>query len=73
VSAEWDFEGIDTYPVHDRIDRARRTGRLDATHIFTRPGTYFPVVRVSSQRDGNTTSPYTRISNLARVRVVVHR
>jgi hypothetical protein len=71
VSAEWDFEGIGTYPVLARIGHPRPTVRLDATHTFTRPGTYFPVVRVASQRDGDPTKPYTRIPNLARVRVVV--
>jgi hypothetical protein len=72
VSAEWDFEGTGTYPDHARIRHTRRTVHLDATHTFTRPGTYFPVVRVTSQRDGDQATPYTRIPNLARVRVVVH-
>jgi hypothetical protein len=71
VSAEWDFEGVGTFPVRERIRRSRHTVRLDATYAFTRPGTYFPVVRVSSQRQGDPTEPYTRIPNLARVRVVV--
>jgi hypothetical protein len=42
-----------------------------ATH-FTQPGTYFPVVRVTSQGDGDPTSPFELIQNLASVRVVVH-
>jgi hypothetical protein len=71
VSAEWDFEGIGTYPVREQIRRARHAVRLDATYTFTRPGTYFPVVRVASQRQGDPTERYTRIPNLARVRVVV--
>jgi hypothetical protein len=71
VSAEWDFEGVGTYPVREELGRSRRTVRLDATYTFTRPGTYFPVVRVASQRQGDPTMPYTRIPNLARVRVVV--
>ena len=71
VSAEWDFEGIGTYPARAEIGRCGRTVRLDATYTFTEPGTYFPVVRVASQREGDPTTPYTRIPNLARVRVVV--
>ena len=34
-------------------------------------GTHFPVVRVVAQRDGDVTTPYARLQNLARVRVVV--
>ena len=71
VSAEWDFEGIGTYPVREEIRRSRHTVHLDETYTFTRPGTYFPVVRVASQREGDPARPYTRIPNLARVRVVV--
>jgi hypothetical protein len=35
-----------------------------------KPGTYFPVVRVSAQRDPH--DRYGVIQNVARVRVVVH-
>jgi hypothetical protein len=43
----------------------------DQRHSFTAPGTYFPTVRVAAHRDGDGTTPYARIQNLARVRVVV--
>jgi hypothetical protein len=72
VGGEWDFEGVGTYPVQASISHADRSVRLEASYTFTQPGTYFPVVRVTSQRDGDTDTPYTRIPNLARVRVVVH-
>ncbi|HET8711735.1 MAG TPA: hypothetical protein VFM32_10180, partial [Spongiibacteraceae bacterium] len=45
--------------------------QLSATHTFTKPGTYFSVIRVTPQREGNTQTPYGRIQNIARVRVVV--
>jgi hypothetical protein len=35
------------------------------------PGTYFPAVRVVANRNGDQTSPYARIQNLARARIVV--
>jgi hypothetical protein len=73
VSAEWDFEGTGTFPVDAEIGRARPVVHIDATHTFTTPGTYFPVVRVSSQRDGDPTMSYARIPNLARVRVTVRQ
>jgi hypothetical protein len=40
-------------------------------HSFALPGTYFPTVRVAAHRDGDANSPFARIHNLARVRVVV--
>ena len=40
-------------------------------HQFNDKGTHFPTVRVASQREVNPSSPFTRIYNLDRVRVVV--
>ncbi len=34
-------------------------------------GTHFPVVRLAAHRDGDLTTPYARLQNLARARVVV--
>ena len=47
------------------------TVTLKTTYTFSKPGTYFSVLRVSSQREGDTNIPYARIKNLASVRVVV--
>jgi len=44
---------------------------LKATYSFSQPGTYFPVLRATSQREGDPKTPYARIQNLGRVRVVV--
>ncbi len=72
VAAEWDFEGRGDYPlVESNLDGTASRLTLTASHIFDEPGTYFPALRVSSQRDGDTATPYTRVPNLARVRVVV--
>jgi hypothetical protein len=71
VAAEWDFEGTGERGVPARIDRPSTSERLTATYRFTKPGTYFPVVRVTSQRDGDTDTPYGLVSNLARARVIV--
>jgi hypothetical protein len=38
---------------------------------YDRPGTYFPTVRIGSEREGNAQTTYTRIYNLGKVRVVV--
>lgn len=71
VAAEWDFEGVGNYPVAARLEAPQALVRLSATHSFSKPGTYFSVLRATSQRQGDTQTPYARIQNIARVRVVV--
>jgi hypothetical protein len=72
VSAEWDFEGSGDYPVTETLKDTRSTRvALTTTHVFSKPGTYFAVLRAASQRQGDAKTPYTRALNLSRVRVVV--
>jgi hypothetical protein len=72
VAAQWAFDGDASYPASSVLPKAAgaRT-TLKTTHVFTKPGTYFTTLRVVSQRDGDAATPYARIQNLARVRVVV--
>jgi hypothetical protein len=74
VAVEWDFEGEGTFPVTGKIVPTDKSGArvtLKTTHTFTKPGTYFPTLRAVSQRQGDANTPYARIQNLGRVRVVV--
>ena len=74
VSAEWDFEGAGTFPVKQKeivFDEKAGRATLKMTHQFSKSGTYFPTLRVASQRDGDAQTPFARIQNLDRVRVVV--
>jgi len=71
VAAEWDFEGVGSYPEKAPIDTPKPLVSLSAAFVFAKPGTYFPVLRATSQRQGDMNTPYCRIQNLARVRVVV--
>jgi len=71
VAAEWDFEGAGDYPVAERLDTPQALVSLSATHSYPKPGTYFAVLRAASQRQGDVKTPYARIQNIARVRVVV--
>ena len=74
VAAQWDFEGDSTFAVEGKlIPDGKNTFRvtLKTTHTFTKPGTYFITLRVASQREGDPKTPFTRIQNLERVRVVV--
>jgi hypothetical protein len=78
VAAEWDFEATaavvagDTnrFPVAEQFAPAARV-TLTRQHTFTQPGTYFPALRAHSHRQGNAKTPYARVPNLGRVRVVV--
>jgi hypothetical protein len=79
VSMEFDFEGSGEYLV--TIPLQSSTGQTSASarllYSFSQPGTYFPAVRGASQQDlrfmrsGNSSSPFGKIQNLDRVRVVV--
>jgi hypothetical protein len=72
VSAQWDFDGIGSYSdVAEPGEPTSEILRVSATHAYTKPGTYFPAVRVASQREGNASTPFARSMNLSRVRVVV--
>ena len=73
VSADWDFEGIGKFLVVGKFSSKSNRSRvtLKTTYKFSKTGTYFPVLRVASQRDGDTRTPYARIKNLGRVRVLV--
>jgi PKD domain len=70
VNVEWDVEGTGDYPAATPTNKPILNG-LTMKHTFTKPGTYFATVRVTSQRDGDTNTPFTRVQNLDRVRVVV--
>jgi hypothetical protein len=71
VAAEWDFEGVGDFPVAARLDTPQTLVRLSAIHSYSRPGTYFAVLRAASQRQGDVDTPFARIENIARVRVTV--
>lgn len=71
VAAEWDFEGAGNYPASAQISAGQTLVNLSATHAYAKPGTYFAVLRATSQREDNANTPFGRIQNIARVRVVV--
>ena len=71
VAAEWDFIGAGDYPVAGQIATPGSSVTVEATYAYSKPGTYFAVLRATSQREGDSKTPYARVQNLARVRVVV--
>jgi hypothetical protein len=70
VKTEWDFEGSGEYAVVS-LPAPDTSATVTGTHTFTAPGTYFPALRATVQRDGDAETPYARVQNLGRVRVVV--
>ncbi len=70
VEAEWDFEGDGAYPVKAQVKPAARV-TVKTSYVFTKPGTYFPALRVAVDRKGEAGSQYARPLNIGRVRVVV--
>jgi hypothetical protein len=71
VAAEWDLLGVGDYRVAGQLAAAGASVSVKTTYSYSKPGTYFPVLRVTSQRDGDSKTPYTRVQNLGRVRVAV--
>ena len=54
----------------DDIGRPKPTVKLDGSHRYTEPGTYYVSVKVASSRSGRA-EPFAQVENLDRVRVVV--
>jgi hypothetical protein len=71
VDAEWDFKGEGNNYIAAHIGHIRPAVQLKTTYTFSEPGTYFPVLHATSQREGDPDTPWARIENLDRVRVVV--
>jgi hypothetical protein len=74
IAAEWDFEGTGEFPITEPLtneDMSYTFKSITREFSFAAPGTYFPALRVTAQRLGQADSPYGRILNLGRVRVVV--
>lgn len=73
VSAAWDFEGDGKFPGKGILKSINSTGsrvKLSTTYTFRKAGTYFVTLRGISQRTADVT-PFARIQNLERVRVIV--
>jgi hypothetical protein len=74
TAAEWSFEGDINYPIKGNftnINDDYTIATVEADYVFSKPGTYFPVVRVKSNREGDLNNIFTQVKNLCRVRVIV--
>ncbi|MGW0808959.1 tannase/feruloyl esterase family alpha/beta hydrolase [Nonomuraea sp. NPDC002799] len=71
VEVALDAENADAWPYVDTaLDGGRTAVAFTASHVYTTPGTYFPVFRVGAHRDGHDRKGEA-VRNIARVRVVV--
>ena len=70
TKVEWDFEGAGDYPMSSQIKPASQVA-VTTSYKFTKPGTYFPALRVTSARQPDATDRYAQVLNIGRVRVVV--
>jgi len=74
VAAQWDFEGAGSFGVEGKLipdGNSSTRVTLKTSHVFTKPGTYFTTLRGVAHRQGDVRTPYARIQNLARVRIIV--
>jgi hypothetical protein len=72
IEISWDFDGSGQFDfTHEGVDGSSQSVTLTTTHAFAEAGTYFPAVRVISERDGHVDAKLGRMENLDRVRVVV--
>lgn len=72
VLAEFDFDGSGKFSVPGKFKIINNnTAVVKVKYKFLSESTFFPTVRVASQRQGDANTIYTRIQNLDRVRVVV--
>ncbi len=73
VSAKWDFDGSGTWPFRDEsVDGSMSSIESKTTHAYDAPGTYIATFCASSQREGESDKPLRKVTNLARVRVIVN-
>lgn len=76
TKAEWCMDDSKEYAVGQDLTQATFSNggshvEFTTTVSYDKPGTYFPTVRVLSQRDGNVAETFTLIPNLGKVRIVV--
>ncbi len=70
----WNFEDSGVFPVRAKFkssSKGNSNATVKTTYRFTKPGTYFPTLRVATQRGCYENTAFGRLENLDRVRVVV--
>lgn len=73
TAAAWDFEYTNDFSRREKLEMKEKghLANVKTTHIFEKPGTYFPVLKAQSSRTGTLDDIYVQCKNMDRVRVVV--
>ncbi|WP_280437686.1 hypothetical protein [Nocardia carnea] len=71
VRAEWSRTGGPDFVAAETVGPARTSVEVTQSFTYETPGTYFPALRATSQRDEEANTSFAQIRNLGRVRVVV--
>ncbi|MFG3261728.1 hypothetical protein [Streptomyces bobili] len=71
VGAAWDLDGTGRFEQKAQIKEPASNLTIDVEHSFTEAGTHVAVLRVASQRQGDTSDPVRVVENLARLQVRV--
>lgn len=71
VGADWDFDGSGSFAASSRLKPGAKQANVTIRHRFDQPGTWFVGLRGSARRADEAGQPWTRIDNIARVRVIV--
>ncbi|KAF3801506.1 hypothetical protein GCG54_00014721 [Colletotrichum gloeosporioides] len=70
VAVDWDFLGAKKFESVP-IGEPNEIVDLNVPFVYENVGTYLCVVKITAQRDGNSSSQFARVSNLGRMQVVV--
>ncbi|MFH8249022.1 PKD domain-containing protein [Microbacterium sp. B2969] len=70
VEVRWDLDDSGAFAHGGAVDPTYSL-REEVRHAFSSAGTHFVTVKVTAQQHGDTSTPFARVDNLARVRVVV--
>jgi hypothetical protein len=70
VATEWEFLGTGEFTAV-RFGKPKRMVEVKITFTYTTPGTYYPALRATAHREGDTSTTFALVQNLGRVRIVV--
>lgn len=72
TGAAWDYEFTNDWSHEETLIPAEDgSARVVTSHVFTKPGVYYPCLKVRSNRYGDAGDLFTQCKNLDRVKVVV--
>lgn len=71
VATEWSATGNNDFVDKPLPHNPSENLAVHETFAYPKAGVYYPVLRVTSQREGKVNTEFARVRNLARVRVVV--